>query len=501
MGVIQRQSIKHSIVSVIGILLGALSILFVYHKDRELYGVLSFITSTSNLLSPFLSLGVATLTIKFFPTFRAKAEKHQGFLGILFVFTIASVCLSTLILLIFKDTLYDYLALLDFKVEEISKYKLTIYWVATLLIFSKILTSYIGNFGRVAIPNALNNLLLKIALPAIVLLHILDYITISQATQLYILTYITIFSGLVLYTISLKEWHIVPRFKSLKSPLAKDMFSFALFNMLASTGSIIANQIDGIMISTLIDFENNGDYNIFLFMANTVSIAYLALIAIANPIVAEKIKTNELAAIDEIYKKTSLHALLAGMLILVGLWCNMDDVLRLMGKLELYKPIAITFLFLAGSKLFDAATSINTQIISYSKYYRFNLVMVIILAILTIVTNYIFLAILELGITGAAIATCISVLLYNAIKMLFIWIKYRMLPFTKETLTVLIISGILLFVGLILPLTFQPIVNIIIRSSIITTAYLLSIYQLKVSEEVNDLILKYWNMIFKKFKD
>ncbi|MEM8524278.1 MAG: oligosaccharide flippase family protein [Bacteroidota bacterium] len=496
MGVIQRQSIKHSIVSVIGIAIGALSILFVYHKDRELYGILSFITSTSSLLLPFLSLGITTLTIKYFPLFKSKSQKHQGYLGILFSFTVIGIFCSTFLLFLSKDILYDFLALLKFKVEDVGAYKLPIYGVTISLIFSRILTSYISNFGRVAIPNALNNLLLKVALPIIVLLHISSYISLSQAINLYMLTYVLILTSLIFYTIHLKEWHIQPKFGTISKPLARDMFSFAFFNILSSTGSIIANQIDGIMISTLIDFENNGDYNIFLFMANTVSIAYLALVAIANPIVSEKIKSNELEAVDEIYKKTSLHALLVGMLILIGLWCNMNDILRLMGKFELYQPIAVTFLFLAGAKLFDAATSVNTQIIAYSKYYRFNLVMVLILATLTIITNYVFLAILNLGIIGAAMATCLSVLLYNLVKMIFIWAKYRMLPFSKATLVVLAVSGVLLALGLLLSFPFSPIVNIVLRSALIAGIFVFAIYQFRVSEEVNALILKYWKMVF-----
>jgi O-antigen/teichoic acid export membrane protein len=135
------------------------------------------------------------------------------------------------------------------------------------------------------------------------------------------------------------------------------------------------------------------------------------------------------------------------------------------------------------------ATGVNGEIILQSRYYRFNLISVVFLAVLIIGTNYIFIPLY--GINGAAFATALSVFLWNILKFLFLWIKFRMQPFSIKTITLLLIAGVTFFAASLVPAPKDEfgatILNILFRSAIITSMFVSFTYVFQVSEDANHL--------------
>lgn len=498
MGVIQRQGLKHSLVSIIGIAVGALSVIFIYPKDNDLYGLLRFVGDFGMLLFPILSLGIPMLAVRYFPVFKDKAQKNHGFLGFLLLFILIAICLATAMLWWLKDWIVLLLEYLQFDVDDIQRigrYKVPILIAAALLSMAQLLTNYISNFGRVAIPNIFNNLFLKLALPAIVLLSIWNIVDQQLSVQLLLTAYVIIVFALVVYTVSLKEWHIKAQFSFLHKPLFKQMATFAAFAILSSSGSLIAARIDSIMISSLLGFGNNGNYGIISFMANTIQLAYMALVAVAGPIVAEKIKQKDMQSVGELYQKTSINGLILGIFIFIGIFPSLHDLLQLTGKYEELSPLVNVFIFIGLAKLFDVATSVNHHIINYSQYYRFNLVLVLFLAVLNVVCNYVFIRQLGFGEIGAAMATCLSIFLFNLGKVIFIWIKFKLQPFQKKSFLLLLIGSLVFVFALHFPSFGRPIESILLRSFLITVLYAFFVFRGKVSEDLNTLLIKYWNKL------
>jgi O-antigen/teichoic acid export membrane protein len=97
---------------------------------------------------------------------------------------------------------------------------------------------------------------------------------------------------------------------------------------------------------------------------------------------------------------------------------------------------------LGFAMLFDLATGFNGHIISLSRYYKFNIVVMLILAVLTITTNMIFLRHTNLGILGIAIAYAISLSLFNIIKIVFNYIKFKVFPLGIEMIYAMILGCI-----------------------------------------------------------
>ena len=142
-------------------------------------------------------------------------------------------------------------------------------------------------------------------------------------------------------------------------------------------------------------------------------------------------------------------------------------------------PFKNVFLFLALGKLIDMGFSTNNHILIYSKYFRYNLFFVLLLALLNLVLNYVFIQIY--GLIGAAMASAISLAIFNLLKYVFIYIKLKFSPFTHETLKLLLIFfSLFLIVGFI-PSLMMNCIDLFIKGIVISLLFY-SLYRKQTSQ-------------------
>lgn len=150
--------------------------------------------------------------------------------------------------------------------------------------------------------------------------------------------------------------------------------------------------------------------------------------------------------------------------------------------------------FLIGlSKFYDVILGNNNAIILNTKYYKWVLSFGLLLVFMMVGLNMIFIPLY--GIDGAALATLISVFIYNTIKLVFVVKKMKLFPFTINTL-----KSFAIIVGVFLAFyfwdfSFHPIVSIALKSILITLVYGLLNYKLKISEDVNGVVETVWKKL------
>jgi O-antigen/teichoic acid export membrane protein len=108
----------------------------------------------------------------------------------------------------------------------------------------------------------------------------------------------------------------------------------------------------------------------------------------------------------------------------------MDEIFEIIPNGERYKSGKIVILLLGLAKLFDMLTSINEYIIAYSKHFRYNLYFLLVLAVVNVVANLTLIPQFELA--GAALATLLSVVLFNIFKTYFVYAKFKIHPFQRK---------------------------------------------------------------------
>lgn len=162
MGLVQRQSIKYSVVNGVGVLIGVFSTLFVYPHALEEYGLMRFILDSSTLVYPFVSLGVGSLIIRFFPRFEDKEKGHHGLLFFLVAWGLIGYAVFGLLAWIFWN---DILGFYAGRSPLFSEYLWLVFPVLFISLLNNIFHQYSIGFRRIVVPSLLLDFSQKIALP------------------------------------------------------------------------------------------------------------------------------------------------------------------------------------------------------------------------------------------------------------------------------------------------------------------------------------------------
>jgi O-antigen/teichoic acid export membrane protein len=372
-----------------------------------------------------------------------------------------------------------------------------IFILTVLQSFIAFFTFYTSNFNRIVIPNLITNFLFKLFLPALILLFYFDYILEDQLPYYLIGFSAFALAGLVIYTGILGQLKLKMNAKIFRKDLIRRMSGYWLFGLLQNVGSMLAFRIDVIMVAMMLGYSFTGIYSIVLVLATMIEIPNKSIIQISGPIISEAWTKNQIEKIAEIYKKSSLNLIVIGLFLFGGSWLLLDDVFMISTNTKALADAKYVFLFLALAKLIDLATSVNTQIIIYSKYFRYNLLFVVSLGIMNTILNYYLIGKFEL--LGAAIATCLSIFIYNIMKLIFILVKVKIQPFSINTLRVLGIFTLSFVVVLLIPSTDLPLLNMLIKGGLFSMIFISTILFFKISEDIQQLVFTFVDR-FKKVK-
>jgi O-antigen/teichoic acid export membrane protein len=229
-------------------------------------------------------------------------------------------------------------------------------------------------------------------------------------------------------------------------------------------------------------------YTTAFYMASVIEVPKRAMTAVAMPLIAQAFEKNDIKHINLIYQKTSLNQLIVGAFLLIGIIINLDNIFTLMPKREIYEAGRWVVVFIGVGKLADMAFGPSSEIVVLSKYFWFNIVLLVLLAATVIIANNILIPIY--GINGAAVSAAIAVVLFNAVKYVFIQVTLKIQPFSLATLIVLGIAAATLGINFVLPVFDNMFVDLIFRSGVVTVFYGGAILLTKVSPEVNLIFRK-----------
>ena len=174
------------------------------------------------------------------------------------------------------------------------------------------------------------------------------------------------------------------------------------------------------------------------------------------------------------------------MVLFALIFLNLNDLYELLP--DAYRNGYIIFVWLGLAKLYDALLGNNNSILYNSDYYRAVLYMGIFLAIVTVLLNVWLIP--AYGLDGAAIASFSAFFIYNTVKLIYVKMKFNMLPFTKETVQISVLLAITLLTFYFIHLPFHSIISIMIKSLGITLLYVGVLYKFKISEDVFQVLSK-----------
>ncbi|MEQ8685207.1 MAG: oligosaccharide flippase family protein [Imperialibacter sp.] len=492
MGVVIRQSFITTALTYVGVVIGYVNVLILFPKflTPEEIGLVRLIPSAAFLLLPLAQLGLAQCTVRYYPAFEKKKNGPGELLAFGFIGVTVGYLITLVLYNIFRDPITAYFAKESGLVND---YQWVILAVLLVMSFQAVAEGYSRALLKIVAANFAKEVLVRVGTSVTVLLYAVNIITFPVMVYTMIVVYGVSLLYLLGYLAYRKQLSLKFSFSTFERPQLKEMMVYSTYALLGAGGSFIILNIDQIMISGMIGLGWNGIYTTAFYIAVVIEMPRRALTQITTPLISRAFDKHDMVEIDKLYKKVSINQMIAGSLLYIGIAANLNAIFALVPNNEAFIQ-GITVVNIIGlGKLLDMTFSLNGEIIVMSKYFRFNVLSLVILAVLAVMLNQWLIPLY--GIDGAAWASAISLLLYNLVKMTFVWVKLGVQPFTWENVGMVVISAAVLVAGLYLPAFSNVFLDIFIRSAMITILFGGAVLFFRISPDVNELVKVVWSRL------
>jgi O-antigen/teichoic acid export membrane protein len=445
----------------------------VFNDHPEHFGLIQILIAYAILVSTFTTFGIPKTFVRFFPVIKEKGQLY--FLSL--IIPLLGFILSLLVYFLFKQQIFELLNASPLLKDNFFYIILLVFFIG----FYDVLTAVSRSFLSAAAPIFINEVFLKVYSMLALLLHWFGYVDFSTFLKIYLFGYFLKFT--ILFLIQWKNDRFSLAF-SLNDLKLKEISSFGLFVFVGGASVMLVTRLDMMMIGSMLDLEQVAFYTVAFFIGNAIKVPGKSIAAISSPLVAKALEKQDYKETQTLYTKSSINQLIIGGVLFLCIWLNIDDIFSLLpAKFQGGKWVVF---YIAIAQLFSMANGINGTIIVNSKYYRYDLYTNVILVFVTIATNY--LLIPEYGIDGAAMATAISILLFNLIRLILIKVKMNMHPFSLQT-----IKTILLLFTMFLTLDFLPnssyaFADIIWKSIVVIVLFIPAVVYFNLSKDITEIV-------------
>jgi len=490
MGAIRKQAILSSIVIYIGFVIGFVNTWFFIKSGQNAftpaeYGLTRLFFDVGSLMYAVAALGIIPVVYKFFPYY----HHHLPHKKIdLYTWSFLAVIIGFL-LVIAGGLLFEPIIIRKYSERSIL-FVDYFHWVFIFgfgILMFNILEGISLTYKQPILPNLLRETVMRLLTLLLIFTYFTGLFNFDEFIKLFAIQFIVIAFILGWILRARGQWPINFKISKVTRRFKKQILTLSVLSFSGSVIMILSQVADSIIIASVSPkgIHDAGVYNLSTYIANLIQVPQRSIITATIPILSIAWKSKNKNEIQRIYERSSINLLLIGLFIFTGIWLNIREAFQLLGIQSAYQS-GIEVVFILGiSKLIDAGTGINAQIIGTSSKWRFEFFSGIILIILFLPLNY--LLIKEMGITGSAYANLISFSVYNLIRFLFLWKKFNLQPFNAKTLYSILL-GVTGF--LIAHYTTQDIegwIGIIVRSSLFAIIFITGIFILKLTPDAMQL--------------
>ena len=490
MGVIQKQGIRNTAFYYVGVALGYvnLAVLMTSLLSTEEYGLRSVMFQLGSLFSVLSLLGTPNILNRYFPYFKDSKSGHNGLVGFVLLYSLVGTIVVSLLLLLFKPLVVNYYQ--DNARLLVDYYYYIIPFGASLALYEGF-SAYCRVLLRSTFPVFIKEFIVRVIHTIALVALYYEHLGFHQFILIYLFTYSASLVMLVLTIASWGELNLKRLFNFSGLNRLKEMITFGSYTLLNASMNMVVKTTDLMMITAYFGLSAGGVYGFGTLVGNVIIIPSNGLKQIAAPVIADAFKRNDLELIHSVYKKTALTQLVSGLFFFGMIMASLDILLAKMNPEYLESKFVVYFIGMA--RLVEMASGINNRIIMDSPYYRTSVFFNIVLVVMVVISNLVFIPLY--GITGAAFASALSILIIITIKILFVRSKYKFRPYSMGMLKVLGIATLSLLAVWWMPQTPYWWLSIGIRTAVFALIFLPLVIGLKVSDDINDL----WAKVLARF--
>ncbi len=489
MGVIAKQSIKGTIVTYMGVAIGALTTLFVQTRflTTEEVGLVGAMIDAATFFISLAQLGTSNSIIRFFPYFKNE-RGHHGFFFWTIVVPLVGFAFFGLLFWLCRTPIGAWFG---------QKSPLFVHYYYLLLPLSFFML-YMGIFEtnanvlmHIVVPRAVREIGVRVGLLIIYLLYAFRVLSIDGFMVSICGVYAVASLINLVYLFRLEPLELKPDLSFLREnkPVVKQYVHYSLLLLLTALANGMAPIASAFFITAKMGLSFTGIFKIATNIAVVVSIPYRSMTAIAAPQLAAAMKQDDRAQCSHLMQQCCSNLLLVGSFIFLLVWLNVDLIYHVIPNGEVYGTARLTVLILMLAHLMMAVFNITISTLSYSRYYGFSLLFSFLLTVGLIVSNTYFIP--HWGMNGAALSTLVCYFGYFTLVVLTVVLATKTSPFARRQIGMVALA-VGLFVLNELWLKVMPDMNIWL-SSVVRTVVLLGggmviAYKARMSEEINALL-------------
>ncbi|MFZ4670731.1 MAG: oligosaccharide flippase family protein [Flavobacterium sp.] len=481
MGIVQSQAIKNTIITFLGFGIGAVNALFFYtHFLGKLhYGIVATVLSGANIMMPLMAFGAQNTLIRFFSSYKNQKERDE-FLTFMLILPLALIIPLGLGFYFFYDQISHSW------IQENPTLK-PFFWLIPIIGLFMAYFEVFYAWAKVHMQSVIGNFISEVLVRLVVMLLLVgvhfDWIAKDTFVYSVALAYFAQMIAMKLYAISVK----MPVLRFVIPKNAKEIVQYSGFIIVSGGVAVMLVDFDKVMIPQYKDIGQNALYAVAIFIATVIAVPSRAMTQIIAPITSKLMVENKHDELNDLYKKSAINLQVIGGFIMILIFVNIKEMYQLIPK-DYSGGIMVVFL-IGLSKFYDVLLGNNNSIIVNTIHYRTVLLFGVFTVLLMIVLNMIFIPLY--GIEGSAFATLLTVMIYNTIKLFFVIKQMNLFPFTVKTLYSLGILAVFFLLFYFWDFPFHAIINIGLKSILLSVLYILLIYKAKLSEEINGVISKF----------
>lgn len=486
MGVIIRQSIKATVINYIGAFIGFLTTFFVltaFLKPEEI-GLTKVLYELAALVAGFSQLGTSASAMRFFPYFKDPEKKHNGFFFYLLLMPAIGLAIFVSLFLLLKEPILGFFSV---KSPLLQDYYVWVIPLIVFLTFWAVWETYANILMKIVVPKFIHEVLLRILLVGLYASYAMGWLNLDGLVTGFVAVYGCVMFMSFLYLSRIAPVSVRHDFSYVHPALRRDIMRYTLVLVLGAIGGNIIPQLDIFMVSSHMGLDYAGIYTIAMYMGMVIELPSRSITAISRPLAADALKENNVDRANQLYKKVSLHQLMASSTLFLIIWINIDNVFDILPNGHVYETGKWVVFFIAMSRIVATTLDFGGTLISFSRYYYWGLYITFFLSALTICTNNLFIP--RWGITGAAMATFLTCLVSYSFQQWIVLRKVHGNPYSLGILKQIFLVVALLGLNELLPCwNISPILDAIYRTVLIGGCWLTAIYCFRVSEDVNHLL-------------
>ncbi|HET9431736.1 MAG TPA: polysaccharide biosynthesis C-terminal domain-containing protein [Chitinophagaceae bacterium] len=500
MSSIRRQSIISSFVIYSGFAVGLLNTYF-FTKEGKFedthYGLINVFLAITTMMAATSTMAMPSFISKFYHYYADHlSPRRNDMMTVALMVSLAGFLLVMIAGWFFKDLVIR-------KFGGNSPMLVTYYyWIFPMgLGFSiyTVLEAYTWNLGKPVLTNFLREVQWRLLTTLLIILFIAGVIgDFDLFIKFYAFTYPGIAITLLLYLVFTRQIHFTFSISKVTRRYFRSIVRLCGFLYSGVIVYTISQVFDIIVIASVLEdgTAKAGIFGLAQIMATVIQAPQRGIVASSIPHLARAWKDKNMGLLQRIYQRSSINQLIfaIGLFLLIAL--NYREAILSFDLKASYLTGFNAFILLGLMKVVDMGTGVNAQIIGTSSRWKIEFISGVILLALMLPLTYI-LAV-KLGIIGPAIANLVSVVIYNLIRIVFLWKRFRLFPFTIQSLYTILLAAVVFIICYWGFVNLHGFWGLVLRSLAFLVLYGAGVIYFKLSPDIQPVLLSLINRFSRK---